>query len=244
MTAALAVTDLHASLGDLEILRGVDLTIPFGEVHALMGPNGSGKSTLTHALMGQPEYTVTGSAKIDGDEILGLPVHERARLGLFEAFQYPVVVPGVSLDDLITEMAAMAPDPATVSSRVAVAAGSMRMGDFLGRSVNDGLSGGEKKRSEMFQLAVAEPKVAVLDEIDSGLDIDAVREVAELVEELRGDRVGVLIITHYSRILRYLRIDHIHVMVRGQIVRRGGAELAEELEATGYDGMRGLGDAP
>lgn len=244
MTAALAVTDLHASLGDLEILRGVDLTIPFGEVHALMGPNGSGKSTLTHALMGQPEYTVTGSAKVDGDEILGLPVHERARLGLFEAFQYPVVVPGVSLDDLITEMAAMAPDPATVSSRVAVAAGSMRMGDFLGRSVNDGLSGGEKKRSEMFQLAVAEPKVAVLDEIDSGLDIDAVREVAELVEELRGDRVGVLIITHYSRILRYLRIDHIHVMVRGQIVRRGGAELAEELEATGYDGMRGLGDAP
>ncbi|MDQ3782374.1 MAG: Fe-S cluster assembly ATPase SufC [Actinomycetota bacterium] len=242
MTDALAVTDLHAFLGDLEILRGVDLTVPFGEVHALMGPNGSGKSTLTHALMGQPEYTVTGSAKVDGDEILGLPVHERARLGLFEGFQYPVVVPGVSLDDLITEMASVAPDPATVASRVAVAAGAMRMGDFLGRSVNDGLSGGEKKRSEMFQMAVAEPKVAVLDEIDSGLDIDAVREVAELVEKLRGDRVGVLIITHYSRILRYLSIDHIHVMVRGRIVRRGGPELAEELEATGYDGMRGLGD--
>lgn len=244
MTDALAVTDLHAALGDLQILRGVDLTVPFGEVHALMGPNGSGKSTLTHALMGQPDYTVTGSAKVDGDEILGLPVHERARLGLFEAFQYPVAVPGVSLDDLITEMAALAPDPATVSSRVAVAAASMRMGDFLTRSVNDGLSGGEKKRSEMFQVAVAEPKVAVLDEIDSGLDIDAVREVAELVEELRGDRVGVLIITHYSRILRYLRIDHIHVMVRGRIVRRGGADLAEELEATGYDAMREPSEAP
>ena len=238
MTDALMVEGLRADLGDLQILRGVDLVVPFGEVHALMGPNGSGKSTLTHALMGKDEYTVTGTATVDGRDILGLPVHERARAGLFEAFQYPVVVPGVSLDRLIVEMAAVAPDPEEAASRVAVAAAAMRVEDFLDRAVNDGLSGGEKKRSEMFQLAVAEPKVAVLDEIDSGLDIDAVREVAELVEGLRSDRIGVLIITHYSRILRYLRTDRIHVMVRGQIVRSGGAELAEELEATGYDNFR------
>jgi Fe-S cluster assembly ATP-binding protein len=244
VTDALVVEGLHADLGDLQILRGVDLAVPFGEVHALMGPNGSGKSTLTHALMGKDEYTVTGTARVDGRDILGLPVHERARLGLFEAFQYPVVVPGVSLDDLIGEMAAVAPDPAAAASRVAVAAAAMRVEGFLDRAVNDGLSGGEKKRSEMFQLAVAEPKVAVLDEIDSGLDIDAVREVAELVEGLRSDRIGVLIITHYSRILRYLRTDRIHVMVRGQIVRSGGSELAEELEATGYDHFRRPVDEP
>ncbi|MET0831701.1 MAG: Fe-S cluster assembly ATPase SufC [Acidimicrobiia bacterium] len=244
MTDALMVKGLRADLGDLQILRGIDLTVPFGEVHALMGPNGSGKSTLTHALMGKDEYTVTGTAKVDGHDILGLPVHERARAGLFEAFQYPVVVPGVSLDELIVEMAAVAPDPEEAASRVAVAAAAMRVEDFLDRAVNDGLSGGEKKRSEVFQLAVAEPKVAVLDEIDSGLDIDAVREVAELVEGLRSDRIGILIITHYSRILRYLRIDRIHVMVRGQIVRSGGSELAEELEATGYDHFRRPVDEP
>ena len=235
MGDALAVEGLRASLGDLEILRGVDLVVPFGEVHALMGPNGSGKSTLTHALMGKDEYTVTGSARVDGHQILGLSTHERARLGLFEAFQYPVVVPGVSLDDLVAEMTANDPDPAEASRRVTAAAGAMRIAPFLTRAVNVGLSGGEKKRSEMYQLAVADPKMAVLDEIDSGLDIDAVREVAQLVESLRDDRLGVLIITHYSRILRYLRIDGIHVMVGGQIVRSGGPELADELEATGYD---------
>ena len=244
MSEALVVEGLRADLGDLQILRGVDLTVPFGEVHALMGPNGSGKSTLTHALMGKDEYTVTGRARVDGQDILGLPVHERARLGLFEAFQYPVVIPGVSLEELILEMATVAPDPAAAVSRVAVAAAAMRVEGFLDRSVNDGLSGGEKKRSEVFQLAVAEPKVAVLDEIDSGLDIDAVREVAELVEGLRSDRIGVLIITHYSRILRYLRTDRIHVLVRGQIVRSGGSELAEELEATGYDHFRRPVDEP
>ncbi len=244
MTDALFVEGLRADLGDLQILRGVDLAVPFGEVHALMGPNGSGKSTLTHALMGKDEYTVTGTARVDGRDILGLPVHERARLGLFEAFQYPVVVPGVRLDELVVEMAAVAPEPEEAAARVASAAAAMRVEGFLDRAVNDGLSGGEKKRSEMFQLAVAEPKVAVLDEVDSGLDIDAVREVAELVEDLRSDRLGVLIITHYSRILRYLRTDRIHVMVRGQIVRSGGSELAEELEATGYDHFRRPVDEP
>ncbi len=244
MTDALFVEGLRADLGDLQILRGVDLAVPFGEVHALMGPNGSGKSTLTHALMGKDEYTVTGTARVDGRDILGLPVHERARLGLFEAFQYPVVVPGVRLDELVVEMAAVAPEPEEAAARVASAAAAMRVEGFLDRAVNDGLSGGEKKRSEMFQLAVAEPKVAVLDEVDSGLDIDAVREVAELVEDLRSDRLGVLIITHYSRILRYLRTDRIHVLVRGQIVRSGGSELAEELEATGYDHFRRPVDEP
>jgi Fe-S cluster assembly ATP-binding protein len=244
VTDALFVEGLRADLGDLQILRGVDLAVPFGEVHALMGPNGSGKSTLTHALMGKDEYTVTGTARVDGRDILGLPVHERARLGLFEAFQYPVVVPGVRLDELVVEIASVAPEPEEAASRVATAAAAMRVEGFLDRAVNDGLSGGEKKRSEMFQLAVAEPKVAVLDEVDSGLDIDAVREVAELVEGLRSDRIGVLIITHYSRILRYLRTDRIHVMVRGQIVRSGGSELAEELEATGYDHFRRPVDEP
>ncbi len=235
---ALTIQGLEARLGDIPILRGVDLEVPFGEIHALMGPNGSGKSTLTHALMGKDEYTVTGSARVDGVEVLGLEVHERARLGLFEAFQYPVEVPGVSLDDLVHEMGEAIGNGADFAGRVSAASSRLNMEPFRGRSVNTGLSGGEKKRSEMFQLAVGQPKVAVLDEIDSGLDIDAVREVAELVESLRSDRLGVLIITHYSRILKYMNPDRIHVMLKGRIVRSGGPELAEELEASGYDELR------
>ncbi len=238
MTDALQIRDLRARLGELEILRGVDLALPFGEVHALMGPNGSGKSTLTHALMGKAEYEVTGAAEVDGREILGLPVHERARAGLFAAFQYPVVVPGVSLDDLADAMGEVSGNGAGVSDRVEQAVEQLKMGPFRERSLNAGLSGGEKKRSEMFQLAISEPKVAVLDEIDSGLDIDAVREVADLVEGLRSDRLGILIITHYSRILRYMRPDRVHVMLGGRIVRSGGPELADELEAKGYDELR------
>jgi Fe-S cluster assembly ATP-binding protein len=249
MTAATAlqVRELHASLGDLEILRGVDLDVPAGEVHVLMGPNGSGKSTLCHVLMGKDEYAATGSAKVDGTEILGLPVTERARAGLFEAFQYPTVIPGVSLDQLITEMEAASDDAAAFRTRVQSASDLLGMDRFRGRPVNDGLSGGEKKRSEMFQLAVAAPRVAVLDEIDSGLDIDAVREVAELVEELRSPELGVLLITHYSRILRYMSPDRIHVMVAGKIVRSGGPEIAEQLEAEGYDKLReefGIAEQP
>lgn len=236
MTTALAVTGISARLGDLEILKGVDLEVPYGEVHALMGPNGSGKSTLCHVLMGKDDYSVEGSALVDGREIIGLPVDERARAGLFEAFQYPVEIPGVRLRELIAEMEP--PGATGFDRRIARATERLRMDRFLDRAVNLGLSGGEKKRSEMFQLAIANPRVAVLDEIDSGLDVDAVREVAELVEALRGPDIGVLIITHYSRILRYMRADRVHVMVGGRIVRSGGPEVAEELEASGYEAFR------
>lgn len=238
MTAALSIDNLTARLGDLEILRGVDLDVPFGEVHALMGPNGSGKSTLTHALMGKDDYTTSGSARVAGVELMGLPVDERARLGLFQAFQYPVVVPGVSLDDLLGELRGIAPDGDRFDGRVTRATERLRMEPFRHRSINEGLSGGEKKRSEMFQLAVTEPKIAILDEIDSGLDIDAVREVAALVEALRSDELGVLIITHYSRILRYMSPDRIHIMLQGRIVKSGGTEIAEDLEARGYEELR------
>ncbi len=244
MTAALVVEGVTATLGELQILKGVDLEVPFGEVHALMGPNGSGKSTLCHVLMGKAEYQAAGSALVGGVEIMGLPVDARARAGLFEAFQYPVEIPGVSLDDLVREMGAEADDG--FAARVAAASDSLGMDQFRGRAVNSGLSGGEKKRSEMFQLAAADPKVAILDEIDSGLDIDAVREVASMVEALRSDRLGVVIITHYSRILRYMHPDRIHVMIDGRVVRTGDAGIAEELEAKGYDEVRrelGLGPA-
>jgi Fe-S cluster assembly ATP-binding protein len=233
---ALRVSNIRARLGDLEILKGVDLEVPFGEIHALMGPNGSGKSTLCHVLMGKDEYEVEGSALLDGDELIGLPVDARARAGLFETFQYPVEIPGVRLQELIAEMDEAAGNG--FGDRVDRATERLRMGRFLDRSVNFALSGGEKKRSEMFQLAVANPKMAILDEIDSGLDIDAVREVAELVEALRGPNIGVLIITHYSRILRYMSPDRVHVMVGGRIVRSGGPEIAEELEAGGYEEFR------
>jgi len=238
-TPALQVEGLQTQLGELTILHGVDLVVPFGEVHALMGPNGSGKSTLCHALMGKPEYTVTGSARVDGTEILGLPVDERARLGLFEGFQYPVEVPGVALRELIEEVAVQGGDD--IRQRAVATAERLGMERFLDRPVNQDLSGGEKKRSEMLQLGALGPKVAVLDEIDSGLDIDAVREVAATVEAMRSPDLGVLVITHYSRILRYLTVDRVHVMVGGRIVRSGGSDLAEELESTGYDAF-GPGD--
>jgi Fe-S cluster assembly ATP-binding protein len=225
-------------LGDLEILNGVDLEVPLGEIHALMGPNGSGKSTLCHVLMGNDEYAATGSAAVGGTELMGLPVDERARAGLFEAFQYPVEIPGVTLDELIIEMGEASGDVTAFSDRVTTASDRLGMERFRSRAINAGLSGGEKKRSEMFQLAVASPTVAVLDEIDSGLDIDAVREVAELVEALRSPDLGVLIITHYSRILRYMRPDRVHVMIGGRIVKSGGPEVAEELETKGYDELR------
>ena len=238
MANALEITDLKARLGELEILKGIDLVVPLGEVHALMGPNGSGKSTLTHVLMGNDDYEATGSALVGGVEVMGLAVHERAKAGLFEAFQYPTEIAGVSLDDLVVEMIDVAVDPIEARERAVDAGRLLDMERFMGRAINAGLSGGEKKRSEMFQLAISAPKAAILDEIDSGLDVDAVREVAEMVEALRSPTLGVLVITHYSRILRYMNPDRVHVMVDGRVVESGGPEIAERLETEGYATIR------
>jgi Fe-S cluster assembly ATP-binding protein len=237
VSAALMVRGLQAHLGDLAILKGVDLEVPYGEMHALMGPNGSGKSTLCHVLMGKPEYTATGSALVGGTEMLGLPSDARARAGLFVGFQYPVEVPGVTLQELLEEMGAAAGEGPEYWPAVQAAAERLALGPFLARPINEGLSGGEKKRSEMLQLLALRPRVAVLDEIDSGLDIDAVREVAAAVEAMRSPDLGVLVITHYSRILRYMTVDRVHVMAAGRVIRTGDMSLAAELEAGGYDAI-------
>lgn len=237
MSTVLDIEGLEVSIGDKQILRGLDLVLPYGEVHAVMGPNGSGKSTLCHVLTGKSGYQVAGSAKVDGIQLLDLDVDERAKLGVMLGFQYPVDVPGVTLEMLLDEALADR-DEELDRSTFAAAAERFDMTNFLDRSVNDDLSGGEKKRSEIFQMAVLKPKVALLDEIDSGLDIDAVRQVAEAVEDMRSPEVGVLMITHYSRILRYLSPDRVHVMIDGRIVTSGGPELADELEDGGYEGMR------
>ena len=239
MNPALKTKGLEARVGDVEILRGLDLEVPFGEVHAIMGPNGSGKSTLCHVLTGKSGYTVGGSAELDGESLLDKPIDVRAKMGLMQAFQYPVEVAGVALREFMEEAGDEAGIPAAeLADRMARATETFGMGRFLDRATNFDLSGGEKKRSEIFQMAILQPKLAVLDEIDSGLDIDAVREVAEAVELMRGPEVGVLLITHYSRILRYLTADRVHVMMEGRIVESGGPEVAEELEAGGYAGMR------
>jgi Fe-S cluster assembly ATP-binding protein len=236
---ALSVKGLTASIASKQILNGLDLEVPFGEVHAIMGPNGSGKSTLCHVLTGKEGYEVAGSALLDGVEILDLPVDERARLGLLQSFQYPTEVPGVRLRDFVYEAAvAHGVSPEEAEARIDKEAARFGVERFLDRSLNDDLSGGEKKRSEIFQMAVLRPKMALLDEIDSGLDIDAVRQVAEAVEEMRSPEMGTLMITHYSRILRYMTPDRIHVMIDGRIVDSGERELADELEAGGYESVR------
>ncbi len=239
MSTALSVRGLEATIGRKQILKGLDLDVPFGEVHAIMGPNGSGKSTLAHVLTGRSGYQVSGDAELDGQSLLELAVDERARAGFMQAFQYPVEIPGVDLATFIREVGDdHGIDPRELDERIAQATERFGMDRFMDRSVNDELSGGEKKRSEIFQLSVLQPKVAILDEIDSGLDIDAVREVAEAVEDMRGPGVGVVMITHYSRILRYVAPDRVHIMMDGRIVDSGGPELAEELETGGYDGIR------
>lgn len=239
MSAALRVRDLRASVGSVEILRGVDLEVPFGEMHALMGPNGSGKSTLCHVLSGHPDFTAEGRAWVDGHQILGLEADQRARLGLVQAFQSPVAVPGVSLQEIMREAGEeRGMDPVVAGRRITEASRRFDMDPFLERSVNDDLSGGEKKRSEIFQISVLSPKAALLDETDSGLDIDMVRTVAAAVEEMRGPGMGVLMITHHSRILSYVEPDRVHVMMGGKIVTSGGPDLARELEESGYRGLR------
>lgn len=239
MNPALSISGLTASVGTIEILKGLDIDVPFGEIHAIMGPNGSGKSTMCHVLTGHSAYEVAGSAKLDGTEILGLPIEERAQLGLLQGFQYPTEIPGVPLRELMLEAGEEAGiDLETLEARIEAQAERFDMSRFLDRAVNDDLSGGEKKRSEIFQMAVLDPKVMLLDEIDSGLDIDAVKQVSEAVEAARSPDLGVLMITHYNRILRYLKPDRVHVMLDGRIVESGGPEVADQLEKGGYEAVR------
>jgi Fe-S cluster assembly ATP-binding protein len=244
--SVLEITDLRVRVGSRQILNGVSLEVRSGEVHALMGPNGSGKSTLSHALMGHPEYEVTGgSVTLDGEELLGLPTHERAARGLFLAMQYPVEVPGVRMEAMLrAALAARGEHAEDLTGRLAAEAQAVGLPPtVLERAVNVAFSGGEKKRNETVQLALLRPKIAVIDEIDSGLDIDALRDVARRLEAMTtsqqdsGDGVGVLAITHYARLLTELRPDRVHVLRDGRIVLSGGPELADELEQTGYEGL-------
>lgn len=239
--STLRITDLRARVGSRQILNGVSLEVSSGKVHALMGPNGSGKSTLSHAIMGHPEYEVTGgSVTLDGEELLGLPTHERAARGLFLAMQYPVEVPGVALEAMMREaLIARGAAPDGLADRLAAEAVAVGLPQsVLERALNVAFSGGEKKRNETVQLAVLRPKIAVIDEIDSGLDVDALREVARRIEAMTTeDGLGVLAITHYARLLTELRPDRVHVLLEGRVVMSGGPELADELERTGYEGV-------
>jgi Fe-S cluster assembly ATP-binding protein len=234
----LVIEDLRAGVAGKEILQGVSLTVRSGEVHAVMGPNGSGKSTLSHVLAGKPGYEVlAGTVTLDGVDLLALEPAERAQAGLFLAMQYPVEVPGVSLEALLRE-SMVAAGASVEGLRATMVAEATRIGfdeRFLDRPLNVDLSGGEKKRNETVQLAVLRPKVAVLDEIDSGLDVDALRAVSRRIEEAtNNDGLGVLAITHYQRLLRELRVDRVHVLVKGRIRASGGPELVDELEVSGY----------
>ena len=244
--AILQIKNLHVSVeteqGSKEILRGVDLTIRSGETHAIMGPNGSGKSTLAYTIAGHPKYTVTeGEITLDGEDVLEMSVDERARAGLFLAMQYPVEIPGVSVSNFLrtakTAITGEAPAIRPWVSEVREAMANLKMdAGFTERNVNEGFSGGEKKRHEILQLELLKPHFAILDETDSGLDVDALRVVSEGVNRAKETNgFGVLLITHYTRILNYIKPDFVHVFVAGKIAEEGGPELAERLEAEGYD---------
>ena len=239
----LEIEDLRASVAGKEILTGLSLTVRAGEVHAIMGPNGSGKSTLANTLMGNPRYAITGGAvRFRGEPLEGLAPDERARRGLFLAFQYPVAVPGVTVVNFLRQAvnAVRGEEMPVREFRQELFARMEQLRvdrDFARRYLNDGFSGGEKKRAEMLQLAMLQPRLAVLDETDSGLDIDALRTVADGVNALMNEDMGLLLITHYQRLLNYIRPRFVHVLVGGRIVRSGGPELAEELEARGYDAI-------
>jgi len=251
--ADLEIRDLHVSTDGQEILRGVDLSVSRGEIHALMGPNGSGKSTLASSLLGHPTYEITrGSISFMGEDITEAEPHERANAGLFLAFQYPVAIPGVSVANFLRmAINAKREEPIGVKEFRTQLAHAVDLLDvdrsFTSRHLNDGFSGGEKKRAEILQMAMLLPEVAVLDETDSGLDIDALRTVAQGVQRLHDEQgLGVLIITHYQRILHYVKPDFVHVMLDGRIVLDGGVELVERLEREGYDRIRqefGAGEA-
>ena len=241
----LSINNLHVSIDGKAILDGLTLDVPVGEVHAVMGPNGAGKSTLSYALAGRPGYEVTaGSATLNGDDLLALEPNERAARGVFLSFQYPIEIPGVpALTFLRTALNAQLKArgeaeitaPAFLKLVRAKAAGLKMDFDMLKRSLNVGFSGGEKKRMEILQMAVLSPKIAILDETDSGLDIDALRIVAEGVNAMRGPDRSMLVITHYQRLLDHIRPDRVHVLAAGRIVASGGPELAHELERGGYD---------
>jgi Fe-S cluster assembly ATP-binding protein len=242
--ATLEIHGLHASVEGKEILKGIDLTVRQGEVHALMGPNGSGKSTLANVLMGRPTYKVTeGRVLFRGEDITALTPDKRAQLGLFLAFQYPTEIAGVSVVNFLRTAynAVKGEQTSALAFRKLMKEKMDLLGvedEMVRRYVNQGFSGGEKKKNEVLQLAVLEPAIAILDETDSGLDIDSLKSVATGVSRLIGPDLGVLIITHYQRILNYITPDHIHVMIDGRIVRSGGPELAHELERKGYEGFR------
>lgn len=244
--ATLEIKNLHVSVeteqGKIEILRGVDLVINSGETHAVMGPNGSGKSTLAYSIAGHPKYEVTqGEILLDGENVLEMAVDERARAGLFLAMQYPVEIPGVSVSNFLrtakTAIDGKAPALRGWVADVRTAMESLKMDPaFTERNVNEGFSGGEKKRHEILQMELLKPQMAVLDETDSGLDVDALRVVAEGVNRIKGENeMGLLLITHYTRILNYIKPDFVHVFVAGKIAEQGGPELADRLEAEGYD---------
>ena len=241
--AVLRIKQLHVSVEGKQILDGITLTVNAGEVHALMGPNGSGKSTLAYALMGHPKYQVTqGSVTLDEQNLLGFTPDKRAQAGIFLGFQYPTTVPGVSLGNFLrASVKAVRQSEVPVREfrqELKAQMAALKIEDsFAKRYVNDGFSGGEKKRIEILQLGMLKPKMAVLDETDSGLDIDALKIVAEGINRLRGPNLGILLITHYQRMLNYITPDHVHVIVDGRIVRSGGRELALQLEAEGYDNI-------
>ena len=250
--ATLEIRDLHVTVdtesGVKEILKGVDLTIRSGETHAIMGPNGSGKSTLAYSIAGHPKYTITeGSVTLDGEDVLEMSVDERAKAGLFLAMQYPVEVPGVTVSNFLrtakTAIDGEAPKLRTWVKEVRSAMDNLRMDPAFGeRGVNEGFSGGEKKRHEILQMELLQPKIAILDETDSGLDVDALRIVSEGVNRAKETTgLGVMLITHYTRILGYIKPDYVHVFVNGRVAEEGGPELADRLEAEGYD--RYLADA-
>ena len=241
MADTLEIIDLHARIEEREILKGLNLTVPKGEVHAIMGPNGSGKSTLANAIMGNPKYEVTsGKILMKGEDILGMDVDERARKGLFLAFQYPCEVPGVRTSNFLrlacNARAGKELDVMEFYDKLESKMKHLEIDDaFMKRYLNEGFSGGEKKRNEILQMMMLEPEFAVMDETDSGLDIDALKVVSRGVNELRGPGLGILIITHYERILRYINPDFVHILVDGKIVKSGGSDLAAHLEEHGYD---------
>ena len=249
----LEVKDLHAGIDGKEILKGLNLQVNVGEVHAIMGPNGSGKSTLSKVLAGHPSYEViSGEVLYDGNDLLELEPDERARSGVFMAFQYPVEVPGVSnsqflrlaYNEKMKHLGQEELDPLEFNDYLKEKAKIVDMDpQFFKRSVNEGFSGGEKKRNEILQMAVLEPKLAILDETDSGLDIDALRIVAEGVNKLRSSDNAIILVTHYQRLLNYITPDFVHVLADGKIVKEGGKELAIELEEKGYDWVKGAGGA-